>query len=39
MRSAPQEVWDESMQEFRDLDATNMDGLEEHPWEPEQQQE
>ena len=39
MRSAPQEVWDEYMQEFRDLDATLMDGLEEYPWEPEQQQE
>ena len=26
-------------EEFRDLDATLMDGLEEYPWEPEQQQE
>jgi len=32
MRSAPQEVWDEYIREFRAFDATLMDGLEEHPW-------
>lgn len=32
MREAPQEVWDEYMREFRALDATLMDGLDEHPW-------
>ena len=32
MREAPQEVWNDYMREFRALDATLIDGLEEHPW-------
>jgi hypothetical protein len=32
MRSAPQEVWEEYMREFKAFDATLMDGLKEHPW-------
>ena len=32
MREAPQEVWDEYMQEFRAWDSTAMDGLGDEPW-------
>ena len=32
MREAPQEVWDEYMQEIRVWDSTLMDGLGDEPW-------
>ena len=32
MREAPQEVWDEYMREFHEMDGSLADGLEEEPW-------
>jgi len=32
MREAPQEVWDEYMREFREMDNSLSDGLENDPW-------
>ncbi len=38
MREAPQEVWDEYLSEVKELDATLMDGLEDDPWDPKDDQ-
>lgn len=32
MREAPQEVWDEYMREFREMDDSLTDGLKDDPW-------
>jgi predicted transcriptional regulator len=32
MREAPQEVWDEYMREFREMDDSLADGLKDDPW-------